>query len=43
MKIKVNPHENKRQHNKGRRNLRQLVIDHGIDLEIEYIGGRIVN
>ena len=43
MKIKVNPIENKRKHNKGMRNLRQLVIDYGIPLEIEFIGGRVKN
>ena len=43
MKIQVHPIENKRKHNKGMRNLRQLVIDYKIDLEIEFIGGRIRN
>lgn len=43
MEIKVNPHENKRRHNKGMRNLRRLVIDYKINLEIEFIGGRVRN
>ena len=43
MKIKVIPTENKRKHNKGMRNLRQLVIDYNIDVEIEFIGGRVIN
>jgi len=43
LKISVHPIENKRRHNRGMRNLRQLVINHGIDLDIEFIGGRVVN
>ena len=43
MKIEVKPHEDKRLHNKGMKNLRQLIIKHKIGLEIEFVGGRIVN
>jgi len=42
MNIKLKPHnDNKRQHNKGMKNLKSLIITHKISLEIEWIGGLI--
>lgn len=40
MKLQLKPQENKRMHNKGMRNLKQLVITHKISLDIDWIGGR---
>ena len=43
MTVQVKPHENKRLHNKGMKNLKRLVTSHRIAINIEFIGGRIIN
>jgi hypothetical protein len=42
MKIKINPHKNKRLHNKGMKNLKQLILKFNIPLEIIFINGHII-
>ena len=37
MKINVKAHKNKRQHNKGMRNLKQLILKFNIPLHIDFI------
>lgn len=41
MILKLKPHQNKRKHNKGMKNIRQLIIKFDIPLEIIWIGGLI--
>jgi len=41
MTLKIKPHENKRQQNKGMKNLKKLILKFNIPLNIEWIGGLI--
>lgn len=42
MIIQVKPHKDKRLHNKGMQNLKQLVKTNKIAISINFIGGRII-
>lgn len=41
MTLKIKPHENKRLHNKGMKNLKKLILKFGIPINIIWIGGLI--
>jgi len=41
MTLKIKPHDNKRLHNKGMKNLKNLILKFNISLNIIWIGGLI--